>query len=297
MMDKKRSNIHKSLEDLSNVNLDLSIKNNIDNAETNKRIIHTYSMSYDYSKQRVNQEILNYLLTIPDQLDLKDSIEFLSQGKFLNPTENKAVSHMLYRNVNQSRENQVIKTEEKKVRTFINQFSTKQSHIKDIICIGIGGSRNGPELLSEFFDEDLNKVNLHFCSSYDLLELKSVIKQCRADQTLAFVSSKSFKTDEILENMNYLSSWLKDALGVDYKDHLYGISSDSSAMKECGIKEENQFYILDSLGGRFSIWSPISLPAFINSGEERYSEFLLGAREADEGGAHDPAHNALHGRG
>ena len=281
-MDKKRKKILKSLKDLRNSNLDLSINNNFTDTEANKRIIQTDSISYDYSKQRVNQEILNYLLTIPDQLNLKDSIESLSLGKFLNPTENKGVSHMLYRNIKAPQRNKIIKTEEKKIRTFINQFSTKKSHIKDVICIGIGGSRTGPEFLSEFLYEGLNKVNLHFCSSYDLLELQTAIKQCRPDQTLVFVASKSFKTDEIIENMNYVNLWLEEALGVNHKDNLYGISSNLAAMQEFGIKEENQFHILDSLGGRFSIWSPISLPSFINSGEEEYREFLKGAWEADK---------------
>jgi glucose-6-phosphate isomerase len=39
---------------------------------------------------------------------------------------------------------------------------------------------------------------------------------------------------------------------------------------------------LDSLGGRFSVWSSISLPAFINSSFDSYLELLEGARLADE---------------
>ena len=36
-------------------------------------------------------------------------------------------------------------------------------------------------------------------------------------------------------------------------------------MTSQGIPETNQFRILDSFGGRFSVWSSISLPAFVNS--------------------------------
>ena len=190
MMDKKRQNILKSLKDIRNSNSDLSIKNNSSDPDNNKRIISTDLLTYDFSKQRVNSEILDYLLTIPDQLDLKGSIESLSLGKFINPSENKSVSHMLYRNIKDPQRNKLIKAEEKKARTFINQFSVKKSHIKDIISIGIGGSRTGPELLSEFFYEGLNKINLHFCSSYDLLELKTTLKKCRATSCPAPISTK-----------------------------------------------------------------------------------------------------------
>ena len=52
-------------------------------------------------------------------------------------------------------------------------------------------------------------------------------------------------------------------------------------MDSFGIKESNQFLLLDSLGGRFSIWSSISLPAFINSDFSSYLDLLEGAQLAD----------------
>ena len=39
--------------------------------------------------------------------------------------------------------------------------------------------------------------------------------------------------------------------------------------------------ILDSLGGRFSLWSAVSLPAFVNTGYESYLKLLEGAYLAD----------------
>ena len=281
-MDKKRINILNSLKNLGNSYSDLSIKNNLDDNQIKKRIIRTDQISFDYSKQRVNQEILDYLLTIPEMLGMRDSIVSLSEGTFLNPTENRSVSHMLYRNQILSKKNKLINEEETKVRTFLSKFFSDYSQIEDVISICIGGSRIGPELLSELNDQEFNKVNLHFCSSYDLLELKSAIRECQPDKTLVIISSKSFRTEEIIKNMNYIKLWLKDSLGENYDANLYGISSNSAAMTEFGIKKENQFQILESLGGRFSIWSPISLPSFISNGEDKYVELLKGAREADE---------------
>ena len=66
------------------------------------------------------------------------------------------------------------------------------------------------------------------------------------------------------------------------ENHLYGISANASAMTSYGIKDTNQFLLLDSLGGRFSIWSSISLPAFVNSNYDSYLDLLEGARLADE---------------
>ena len=53
-------------------------------------------------------------------------------------------------------------------------------------------------------------------------------------------------------------------------------------MKDYVIKESNQFELLDSLGGRYSVWSSVSLPSFVNSDYNYYSSFLDGARLADQ---------------
>jgi glucose-6-phosphate isomerase len=53
-------------------------------------------------------------------------------------------------------------------------------------------------------------------------------------------------------------------------------------MTEFGIQDANQFEILDSIGGRYSIWSSISLPAIVDMGWQGFEEFLEGAHEADK---------------
>ena len=144
----------------------------------------------------------------------------------------------------------------------------------------MGGSRVGPELLSEFQSSD-GPVNTFYCSSYDLLELNDVLRNCKQHETLVFASSKSFETSEILKNLDHLKSWFKKNPDINFQDHLYGISANADAMNSFGIKESNQFLLLDSLGGRFSIWSSISLPAFINSDFSSYLDLLEGAQLAD----------------
>jgi glucose-6-phosphate isomerase len=53
-------------------------------------------------------------------------------------------------------------------------------------------------------------------------------------------------------------------------------------MTEFGIEDANQFEILDSVGGRYSIWSSISLPAIVGMGMKGFEEFLHGAYAADK---------------
>jgi glucose-6-phosphate isomerase len=101
-------------------------------------------------------------------------------------------------------------------------------------------------------------------------------------RTLVVISSKSFNTPEVIENANKAKGWLESLVGENCWDQIFGISSNAEGMTEFGIKDTNQFEILDSVGGRYSIWSSISLPAIVDMGWKGFEEFLEGAYEADK---------------
>ena len=125
-------------------------------------------------------------------------------------------------------------------------------------------------------------MNIFFCSSYDLLELKDVLEKCDQRKTICLPSSKSFATSEILKNLDFVKEWFKNRDGIDHLDQMFGVSSDVKAMDAFGIKKENQFIVLESLGGRYSLWSSMSLPVLINSDFKAYQSFLDGGRAADK---------------
>ena len=245
-----------------------------------KRVIRTDLLDFDYSKQRINEKAIDYLLEIPNLINLKDSLNRLFRGDVNNPSEERNVSHTIYRDKTSNEKFELIFTERERIKSFLEQ-RTKSLNFKNLICLSIGGSRLGPELLNEFQALD-GPVNIYFCSSYDLLELKDVLRNCTQSETVIFASSKSFETSEILKNLDYVKSWYGEKPDIDFYEHLYAISANVLSMNAYGVKKSNQFQVLDSLGGRFSVWSSISLPAFINSSFDSYLELLEGARLADE---------------
>tara|TARA_Y100001970_G_scaffold279623_1_gene387294 strand:+ start:6952 stop:8436 length:1485 start_codon:yes stop_codon:yes gene_type:complete len=245
-----------------------------------KRVIKNEILNFDYSKQRLDDGVVDYLLHIPDAINLKDSLQDLFNGNVLNPSEGRTVSHTIYRDKNSRDKFKLIFSERERIKSFLEGKNILKT-TKNVICLSIGGSRLGPELLNEFQSLD-EPVNIYFCSSLDLLELSDVLRKCNQSETIIFASSKSFETPEILKNLEHVKSWYSLQPKIDFYDHLYGISANTSAMTAYGIKQINQFQILDSLGGRFSIWSSISLPAFINSNYSSYLDLLEGAYLADE---------------
>ena len=275
-----RKQIFNKLSMLGTYIKDISISDLIKNNDHEKSIIKSDLLNFDYSKQRINDEALDYLLQIPDLINLKDALEALFRGQVRNPSEDRAVCHTLYRDKKSTKNFELIFTERERIRSFLEK-STSILNFKNLIYLGIGGSRLGPELLNEF--QSINEpINIYFCSSYDLLELKDALSNCIQSETIVFASSKSFETSEILKNLDYIKSWFGEDPKISFENHLFGISSNTSAMDKYGIKKSNQYSILDSLGGRFSLWSAVSLPAFVNSDYESYLKLLEGAYLADQ---------------
>ena len=286
MKDNQSKRILESIKILTNKYSGLKIKDLIDEERLRNFHVKTDYLSYDYSKQRITKEVLDELLKIPEKINLKQSILDISKGEFLNLTEDRNVSHMLYRDLNNSKNSHELKeisNQREKLSNFIKTIQeAPESYIDTIISISIGGSRLGPELLSEVYGNPYSKIKVCYCSSYDFIELENVMSTRNPARTLVVISSKSFNTPEVMENANKAKDWLKSVVGDHCWDQIIGISSNKEAMTEFGIQDANQFEILDSVGGRYSIWSSISLPAIVDMGWKGFEEFLEGAYEADK---------------
>ena len=284
MIDSTRRNILQSVKSLGGQDNPLRVKDLLSPERLRDFQVNTEFVSYDYSKQRITKDILKELLLIPEKVDLKKSINDIFQGKNLNPTEKRRVSHILHRNSGNSDLPEIgkILKQHNDFNYFINHRDSRfNSTIESIISISIGGSRLGPEMLSEVFYDPEHTPLVHYCSSYDLKEIENAMHLSDPSKTILIVSSKSFNTEEIMVNFNRAKSWLK--LGSDdFRDRIIGISANKKAMSDFEIKEDNQFTILDSLGGRYSIWSSISMPAVITMGSEKFEDLKAGAREADK---------------
>ena len=279
-MNETRTNILEQIKAFGRKISDTSISEFHNPKNLEKKYIKTDIVNYDFSKQKINNEAYEYLLQIPESIGLRKSFRKLLDGQIENPSENKKVVHTLYRDKNPKDKFEIIFKERKKIKLFLEKNSENPT-FKNLICISIGGSRLGPELLNEFLAVK-DPIRVYFCCSYDLLELKDALENCKQSETVLFVSSKSFETAEVIKNFNYAKSWFEGDSSINLQDHIYGISSNETAMSAFGIIESNQFKLLDQLGGRFSLWSSISLPAFINSDFQSYLSFLEGANLADE---------------
>jgi len=232
-----------------------------------------------------NKKHFNELDEIYGQLDIDTEIEKLFSEHKINTTEDQAALHHLYRsaygeqisNVNSNlydiAKNSIVKC--------INLKTTLlQKNIKNIITIGIGGSFEGPKLLLETLTQKYNRTFNHiFLTGPDTREFIEEIEPLNKAETFFIVSSKSFSTDETIKSLNLAKNWM--GADFEFKDHFICITSKIEKAKNFGFDETTAILFPDQIGGRYSMWSPISLASILEL-ENDFIDFLKGGSMADK---------------
>ena len=148
----------------------------------------------------------------------------------------------------------------------------KKDGFKNIVTFGIGGSYEGPKLLQEFTQNKLSKLNYYFISGPDKEEFNSILKPLSGQKNFYIFASKSLSTDETLSCLKWLARERNSMNSIV-------ITANSKKAISLGFDENCIVPFPESVGGRYSIWSPISLSAGI---ENNFSRFLKGGLAADK---------------
>ncbi|TXI66408.1 MAG: glucose-6-phosphate isomerase [Flavobacterium sp.] len=250
----------------------------------------------DYSKNIINQETLDLLLSLANEVELKKAISSYFQGDLINQTENRAVLHTALRakesanvmvdGINVMPEVYSVKN---KIKNFSNEVISGNNKgftgkaFTDIVNIGIGGSDLGPAMIVEALQFYKNHLNVHFVSNVDGDHVNEVIKKLNPETTLFVVVSKTFTTQETLSNAETIRSWfLQSATQNDVAKHFVAVSTNIQKVTEFGIHPNNIFPMWDWVGGRFSLWSAVGLSVSLAVGFDNFDRLLKGANEMDE---------------
>ena len=223
------------------------------------------ALYYDYSKNRINDKTMKYLIRLAEDCNLHEKIEAMFTGEKINITENRPVLHIALRN----RGNTPIYVDGKNVMPQINEVLAKMRDFSDavrfgkfkghtgkkltnIVNIGIGGSDLGPvmatEALRKYWAKD---INCYFISNIDGTACAEVLNKVDPETTLFIVASKTFTTIETLTNAKTCRKWLVDALGEHaVAKHFVAVSTNAKEVEKFGINTENMFEFWDFVGGQ-----------------------------------------------
>ena len=256
-------------------------------------------LTFDFSKHRVDLNIIDDLTRFAQEKNLNHWIERLFSTEQINYTEQRAAMHWALRlpkhDLVHTALSDQVHVQLDRMYALVNQIHAGQYRgctgevIQDVVNIGVGGSDLGPLMvshaLSDFKVKTKKPLGVHFVSTMDGSQLSDLLHQLRPETTLFIISSKSFGTIDTLSNAQTVRQWLEKSLGDDtcsVRHHFIGVSTKPEKMTEWGIAPENQFLLWDWVGGRYSLWSCIGLPIALSIGVEGFKQLLAGAYAVDQ---------------
>ena len=243
------------------------------------------ALKYKSLLKGFNKEIYNLFDSHFDSLNLLEQIQKLFNGAIVNPTEKQSAIHHAYREAYSDKPNNLLPKDvlglcSESINTCIKlKNDLLDRGIKNIVTIGIGGSFEGPKLLIETLTtEHKRSFNHIFLTGPDVIEFSEMIEPLNQEETFFIVSSKSFSTDETIQSIKLSKEW--SGMRCDFDEHFIAVTSQPKKAEAFGFSDKNIIQFPNEIGGRYSMWSPISLPAILELGEQ-FIEFLKGGSLAD----------------
>ena len=246
----------------------------------------------DFSRTSVDQQSLTNLLALAEESGVEVARDRLFGGQDINFTEKRPALHMAMRNDEALAvldESTIRRVTDNKQRMFelASAFAAgylpgkPDQVVRNIIHIGIGGSVLGPRLLIEALGISASP-QVHFLSSVDAHLRKDLLASLDPAETAVVIATKSFTTGETLLHGRRVLDWMGAAIGREAAlQRVFAVSGNQRAVDDFGVSQANTLYLPDWVGGRYSIWSPVSLSAAAVMGEGGIAEFLRGASEMD----------------
>jgi glucose-6-phosphate isomerase len=251
----------------------------------------------DYSKNRIDESVVEQLQALAGQCKLDEAIEAFFSGEHINETEDRPVMHTALRYQGTDPlmvDGKDVMPDVRKVLAHMKSFSEKVisgewkgysgKEITDVVNIGIGGSDLGPVMVTEALKPYSTRLNLHFVSNVDGTHIAETLKDLNSETTLFIIASKTFTTQETMTNAGSAKAWFLTNGGSspDVAKHFVALSTNAEGVSAFGIDTANMFQFWNWVGGRYSLWSAIGLSISLGIGYDNFEKLLQGAAAMDD---------------
>ena len=176
----------------------------------------------DYSKTHSTYDTFGLFEKMAQAADFENQRHRLVTGGIVNPTENRPALHTALRGTGPSPLmvdgddiSEMVKNQIDAMCTLAHSLregalvAENGTPYKHVICLGIGGSSLGPDLLLDALSfEGTPAFDMHVVSNIDAHAFIPVFKTCDPAQTLLVVASKTFTTIETLVNAKTVMAWM-----------------------------------------------------------------------------------------
>ncbi len=222
----------------------------------------------DFSKQRLDAGALAALEELTQAMDFAGWRARLFAGETVNQTEKRPAKHWALRAPDAPEEVRAVRV---KMTAFAQRI---RREIDAIVHLGIGGSDLGPRLIMDALHAHrIRGIEVRFAANVDGADVADAIAGLKPARTLLIVASKTFTTQETLANAAFVRAW--------GPRHIAAATAAPDKAIEWGVPAENVFAFWDWVGGRYSLWSSVSLCCAIALAAGPYQRLLSGAAEMD----------------
>ena len=238
----------------------------------------------DFSKQHVDARVLDALVVAARDAGVFDKRAKMIAGAAINETEQRAVTHVAMRSTSSVTASSALLADADRSRQEIRDaVAAVPASITHVVNLGIGGSDLGPALLCDALTSMRAPIReVRFASNVDPVDLDRALAGLKADKTLFVVCSKSFGTTETLANARRAAEWLAAGGVADPRRHVIAVTSQPDRVPTSGLPVGRVLTMPESVGGRYSVSSAVSLSVALGFGVEAFEEIRDGMRLIDE---------------
>lgn len=250
----------------------------------------------DLSKQPWDAAAFDASLDLARASGLEQARASMFAGEVINRSEDRAALHVALRAPDGARMtvkgepvSEGVETCRRAMREFAEAIragriaAANGQPFRKILHIGIGGSDLGPRLIWDALGPLRPQIDIRFVANIDGASIAAALSELDPAETLVVVVSKTFGTLETMANARAARAWLAEALGEDkVSAHLAAVSTNLEETAKFGVPDEHVFGFWDWVGGRYSLWSAVSLSCAIALGWDVFERLLGGAAAMDE---------------
>nr|WP_257216548.1 glucose-6-phosphate isomerase [Allopusillimonas soli] len=218
-------------------------------------IITAAGLDVDVSSQGTSPALTQATQALLEARHFEAMRSQLLEGGHINVTEDRAAWHTALRAPDPIEE---VALERARMTEFVRQADSERKW-RNIVHIGIGGSDWGVRLAVNAFGYAGSWRNVHFVANIDGHAIQGGLAGIDPHDTLVVMASKSFSTAETLQNGQRAVEWLRAAGIQDPYSHVVAVTARPEAAKKWGVSGKHIFKLWDWVGGRFSVWSAVSL--------------------------------------
>jgi glucose-6-phosphate isomerase len=237
---------------------------------------------FDWSKTHLDGPLLDAFAELAVERDLAGARDALFAGEIVNVTEQRSADHLAERGSGDAEAVRLASSRRGRTRALVDAIEAGAfGDVTGILHIGIGGSVLGPALVTDALAGEGGKVQVSFLSNIDPQAFADAIEPLDPATTLVVAVSKTFTTAETLANLSAAVDWLAANDVADPYGRVIAVTANPEAALEAGIDETRILLFSEGVGGRYSLWSSVSVSAALALGWDSFEELLEGAAEMD----------------